>query len=156
MASPSSLSKDTESKHLNAAESVLNDITERAEEHDDPKDHLHIPGNQEKAHSWFRAVFPYDSLEDFESQWGLGNYVIDRQTCQKSFEPMSIYVRVGMHLLYVKVMSLRTDSGMMCMAPTVAPKTQADPLLIDIDTTEPNRRMFYNGSARKSFSRIKV
>ena len=30
----------------------------------------------------------------------MGNYVIDRQTGQKSFESMSIYVRVGMHLLY--------------------------------------------------------
>ena len=30
----------------------------------------------------------------------MGNYVIDRQTGQRSFEAMSIYVRVGMHLLY--------------------------------------------------------
>lgn len=30
----------------------------------------------------------------------MGNYVVDRQTGQKSFEPMSIYVRLGMHMLY--------------------------------------------------------
>ena len=30
----------------------------------------------------------------------MGNYVIDRSTGEKAFEPMSIYVRVGMHLLY--------------------------------------------------------
>ncbi len=30
----------------------------------------------------------------------MGNYVVDRTTGQKSFESMSIYVRVGMHLLY--------------------------------------------------------
>jgi phosphatidylserine decarboxylase len=30
----------------------------------------------------------------------MGNYVIDRNTGEKSFESMSIYVRVGMHLLY--------------------------------------------------------
>lgn len=30
----------------------------------------------------------------------MGNYVIDRQTGEKSFEAMSIYVRLGMHLLY--------------------------------------------------------
>jgi phosphatidylserine decarboxylase len=30
----------------------------------------------------------------------MGNYVIDRYTGEKSFESMSIYVRVGMHLLY--------------------------------------------------------
>lgn len=30
----------------------------------------------------------------------MGNYVIDRKTGEKSFEAMSIYVRLGMHLLY--------------------------------------------------------
>ncbi|CAN8102004.1 unnamed protein product [Discula destructiva] len=30
----------------------------------------------------------------------MGNYVIDRQTGEKAFESMSIYVRLGMHLLY--------------------------------------------------------
>ncbi|KAK3719621.1 hypothetical protein LTR37_004158 [Vermiconidia calcicola] len=92
--------KVSESKHLDAAETVLNDVTDKAKVESDPKDHIHIPGNNEKAHSWFRAIFPYDSLEEFEAQWHLGNYVIDRRTGQKSFEPMSIYVRVGMHLLY--------------------------------------------------------
>ena len=28
----------------------------------------------------------------------MGNYVIDRETGEKSFEAMSIYVRLGMHL----------------------------------------------------------
>lgn len=43
----------------------------------------------------------YDSLESFENAWHLGNYVIvDRKSGQKSFEPMSIYVRLGMHLLF--------------------------------------------------------
>ena len=100
MDTPTPASRDVESKHLDVAEAVLTSVTDKAGQHDDPKDHLHIPGNQEKAQSWFRAVFPYNSLEDFENQWHLGNYVIDRQTGQKSFEPMSIYVRVGMHLLY--------------------------------------------------------
>lgn len=31
-----------------------------------------------------------------------GNYVIDRQTGRKLFESMPIYVRVGMHLLFVE------------------------------------------------------
>lgn len=30
----------------------------------------------------------------------MGNYVIDRYTGEKSFEEMSVYVRLGMHLLY--------------------------------------------------------
>ena len=94
-------SQKVEAQHLDAAESVFKELTDKSAAHsEDPKDHIHIPSKDEKAHSWFRAVFPYNSLEDFESQWKLGNYVIDRQTGKKSFEPMSIYVRLGMHLLY--------------------------------------------------------
>lgn len=90
-----------ELEHLNAAENGLDDLTNQSAAHaNDPKDHIHTPGDNDKAHSWFRAVFPYDSLQDVENQWHLGNYVIDRDTGTKSFEPMSIYVRMGMHLLY--------------------------------------------------------
>ena len=90
-----------EDEHLDAAENVLNDLSSQSESHaKNPKEHIHVPGNHEKAHALFRSVFPYDSLQDFESQWHLGNYVIDRKTGEKSFEAMSIYVRLGMHLLY--------------------------------------------------------
>lgn len=101
MASKTPASKDTEGKHLKAAEHVFKELTDKSGKHDDdPKEHLHAPGHAEKSHSWFRSVFPYDTLEDFENQWHLGNYIIDRKTGEKSFEPMSIYVRLGMHLLY--------------------------------------------------------
>lgn len=94
-------SEKTQTQHLDAAEQAFKDMTDKAKSHvDNPKGHIHIPGNDEKAHAWFRSVFPYNSLEEFEAQWHLGNYVIDRKTGQKSFEPMSIYVRLGMHLLY--------------------------------------------------------
>ena len=96
----SSTEKKLDTKHLDAAERMLNDMTDSSLQHGDPKSHIHTPGDHEKAHSWFRAVFPYDSLETFESDWHLGNWVLDRQTGQKSFEAMSIYVRLGMHLLY--------------------------------------------------------
>ena len=86
------ISKKLEDKHLDAAESVLNGITDKSKVEADPKDHLHVPATHDKAHSWFRAVFPYDSLEAFENEWHLGNYVIDRQTGEKTFEAMSIYV----------------------------------------------------------------
>ena len=33
----------------------------------------------------------------------MGNYVIDRQTGEKSFEAMSIYVRLGMHLYALEI-----------------------------------------------------
>ncbi len=87
-------------QHLDATEKALNHVTDKSKGETNPKEHLHIPGDHEKAHSLFRAVFPYNSLREFESSWHLGNYVIDRKTGQKSFEPMSIYVRLGMHLLY--------------------------------------------------------
>lgn len=91
----------TSEEHFDAAAQTLNNITDEAAKHgSDPKLHLHVPGNHEKAHAMFRAVFPYDSMQELESQWHLGNYVVDRQTGQKNFEPMSVYVRLGMHLLY--------------------------------------------------------
>jgi len=90
-------------EHFDAAASALNDITTDAvtqPEGHTKESRLHTPGDHEKAHAWFRSVFPYSSLQDFENDWHLGNYVIDRQTGQKSFEAMSVYVRLGMHLLY--------------------------------------------------------
>lgn len=88
--------------HLDAAANSLDTITtEAGKPNGHTKSHgLHLPGTHDKAHGLFRSVFPYSSLQDFENEWHLGNYVIDRQTGAKSFEPMSIYVRVGMHLLY--------------------------------------------------------
>jgi phosphatidylserine decarboxylase len=68
-------------EHHDAATKTLDDVTSKAGQHSqDPKEHLHVPAGKEHAHKWFREVFPYDSLEQMESQWHLGNYVIDRQT----------------------------------------------------------------------------
>ncbi|KAG9640802.1 hypothetical protein KCU64_g12818, partial [Aureobasidium melanogenum] len=86
--------------HFDATAAALDQITDQAAGPEDPKNTLHSPSNHEKSHSWLKRIFPYDSLEAMESAWHMGNYVIDRKTGQKSFEPMSIYVRVGMHALY--------------------------------------------------------
>ncbi|TKA65532.1 hypothetical protein B0A55_10779 [Friedmanniomyces simplex] len=87
--------------HLDAAATTLDHLTSKANEPDGhTKEHLHAAANSNKAHSLFRSVFPYDSLQEFENEWHMGNYIIDRKTGAKSFEPMSIYVRLGMHLLY--------------------------------------------------------
>lgn len=82
--------------HLNAAASSLNTLTE----HHDTAQAPQAPATGGKASSYIRSFFPYSSIEDFENSWHLGNYVIDRRTGEKSFEPMSIYVRLGMHFLY--------------------------------------------------------
>lgn len=42
----------------------------------------------------------FNPLEDIQASWHMGNYVKDRQTGRRIWEPMSVYVRVGMHLLY--------------------------------------------------------
>jgi len=92
----------TTTAHLDAAEASLSDLTTQAgnSHASDPRTQLHLAADHEASHKWFRTLFPYDSLSDFENQWHLGNYVVDRATGAKAFEPMSIYVRVGMHLLY--------------------------------------------------------
>lgn len=83
-------------------EKAINSVTDKTGEshHEDPKAHLHSPANAEHSHSWMRRLFPFNDVEEMESAFHMGNYVIDRKTGDKSFEPMSIYVRIGMHMLY--------------------------------------------------------
>ncbi|THY88124.1 hypothetical protein D6C92_07768 [Aureobasidium pullulans] len=87
--------------HFDATAAALDKITDQAANHpEDPKEALHAPSNHERSHKWLKRIFPYDSLEAMESAFHMGNYVMDRKTGEKTFEPMSIYVRVGMHALY--------------------------------------------------------
>lgn len=81
---------------------ALDSVTDKASEShvEDPKSHLHTPSSSGHAHSWMKRLFPYQDLEAAEEAFHMGNYVVDRRTGEKTFEPMSIYVRVGMHLLY--------------------------------------------------------
>ncbi|OCL08214.1 hypothetical protein AOQ84DRAFT_277216, partial [Glonium stellatum] len=69
-----------------------------------PKETLHRPADHESSNSFLRKHFPSahlaQHLDSLESAHHMGNYVIDRETGVKKFEPMSIYVRLGMHLLY--------------------------------------------------------
>lgn len=88
-------------EHLDATAEALNSITDQAGNHSaDPKTNLHAPADHEKSHAWFRSIFPYQSVQQMESAFHMGNYVLNRQTHVKTFEPMSIYVRLGMHALY--------------------------------------------------------
>ena len=70
----------------------------------DPKQTLHTPANTNQGHSWLQSHFSISGmiskLDTLENSYHMGNYVIDRKTGEKSFEAMSIYVRMGMHLLY--------------------------------------------------------
>lgn len=81
---------------------ALDDVTDKTEEHEvDPKDHLHKPAHEEASHSWLSSWLPsWNYIETMEASYHLGNWVRDRGTDEKSWETMSIYVRLGMHLLY--------------------------------------------------------
>ncbi|KAK3935337.1 phosphatidylserine decarboxylase proenzyme 2 precursor [Diplogelasinospora grovesii] len=89
-------------EHLEATVKILEHTLNHAiaNHSADPKETLHCPASHEVTHSWFERHFPKEHLESIESKWHLGIYVIDRKTGEKHFEDMSMYVRIGMHLLY--------------------------------------------------------
>lgn len=82
---------------------ALDNVTDDASNNlkDDPKDNLHKPADHEESHWWFTRFLPSTQyIQSMENSYHLGNWVRDRQTETKSWESMSIYVRLGMHLLY--------------------------------------------------------
>lgn len=85
-----------------ATAGALSALTTSAEHHgQDPKGSLHRPSSHQSSHLWLSKILPQSTLEKLEVNWHMGNYVIvNRATGEKEFEPMSIYVRIGMHLLY--------------------------------------------------------
>jgi len=86
---------------FDASAKALNSLTNAAENHPElPQTHLHRPADHESSHAWLSKVIPASTLDNLETRFHMGNYVIDRKTGEKSFEAMSIYVRLGMHLLY--------------------------------------------------------
>ena len=85
---------DTQSG-FEASATALESLTNAAAVHPEvPQMHLHRPADQESAHSWISKVFPASVVDNYENKFHMGNYVIDRKTGEKSFEAMSIYVRV--------------------------------------------------------------
>lgn len=100
----SAVNSDVSDAHAaNATADALNDVTDEASNnlHDNPKDNLHQPAHQERSTSWLTKWLPStEYIENLEASYHLGNWVRDRQTNEKSWESMSIYVRLGMHLLY--------------------------------------------------------
>jgi len=89
-------------EYLEAYVKILEHTTDHAGAHhdEDPKEHLLRPASHEVTHSWFDRYFPREHMETIEARWHLGNFVMDRATGEKHWEDMSMYVRVGMHLLY--------------------------------------------------------
>ena len=85
----------------NASAGALTELTTLAENNSQPPtSHIHGSSTSAESHAWLSRWLPRGTIDKVENKFHLGNYVIDRQTGQKSWEAMSIYVRVGMHLLY--------------------------------------------------------
>ncbi|KAL9097905.1 MAG: hypothetical protein Q9165_000231 [Trypethelium subeluteriae] len=98
---PLTRTQSTSDTRFEATEQALESITDAATHHAaDPKTTVHAPAHQDHSHAWLRRIFPQNSLEAWEAKMHMGNYVIERHTGAKTFEAMSIYVRVGMHALY--------------------------------------------------------
>ena len=88
-------------KHFEGTTQAFAHLTDQAAAHaDDPKSHIHLPSNHPDSHGWLNRFIHGDILRSLEARHHMGNYVIDRKTGHKTFEPMSVYVRLGMHLLY--------------------------------------------------------
>lgn len=98
---PLTRTQSTTDLRFEATAAALESITDSATDHKtDPQETVHAPAHHEHSHQWLQKIFPRDSLEVWEAKMHMGNYVIDRKTGAKTFEAMSIYVRVGMHALY--------------------------------------------------------
>jgi phosphatidylserine decarboxylase len=87
---------------FNATSAALVEITDQATKHTlDPQSHINLPSDQPAAHGFLHKFMSKDTAEKLEARFHMGNYVIiNRQTGEKDFEAMSVYVRLGMHLLY--------------------------------------------------------
>jgi len=86
---------------FNASAGALTELTRRAEnKNQPPTSHIHGSATTAESHAWLASWLPKGTIESVENKFHLGNYVLDRQTGEKTWEAMSIYVRVGMHLLY--------------------------------------------------------
>ncbi|TVY65582.1 Phosphatidylserine decarboxylase proenzyme, partial [Lachnellula suecica] len=84
-----------------ASAGALTELTRIAENHNQPPtSHIHGGATTTESHTWLSKFLPAHTIHNVENKFHLGNYVLDRTTGEKTWEAMSIYVRVGMHLLY--------------------------------------------------------
>ncbi|KAK0828260.1 hypothetical protein LTR73_005213 [Friedmanniomyces endolithicus] len=86
-------------ERLEAASTALDHLTTKAKEADGhTKEHLHAAADADKAHSLFRSTAtPASQPKPHPPQTPTPT---NTPPGAKSFEPMSIYVRLGMHILY--------------------------------------------------------
>jgi phosphatidylserine decarboxylase len=94
-------SSDLQEAGYNASAAALDHLTTQARDPAaSPLEHIHTPATHPNAHAWLSKILPQSTVANLETRFHMGNYVLDRQTHEKTFEAMSIYVRLGMHMLY--------------------------------------------------------
>jgi phosphatidylserine decarboxylase len=71
-------------------------IYDRAAANSNPQ----LPSRRSPWAVYFQSLLKRDCIENFGSTWHLGNHVLNRATGERTFEPMPIYVRLGMYFLY--------------------------------------------------------
>ncbi|KAI9635579.1 phosphatidylserine decarboxylase-domain-containing protein [Dioszegia hungarica] len=80
--------------------SAVPKTAEGAADTEHPNDAIHVA--PKKGRSWIAHLFPnQETVHNLFAMEHLGNYVIDRTSGKKVFEAMPLYVRVGMHLLFI-------------------------------------------------------
>lgn len=79
----------THNAHVAASEAALDTLTDAAQDHPKaPVEHIHAGAAEQTSHSWVKKCIPDAVLNDYENRYHLGNYVIDRETGEKTFEQM--------------------------------------------------------------------
>lgn len=82
-----------------SSEKALGDLTDAAVNDHNDSSLGHIHGNAEtpETHSWIKKYLPHHiNMHELENGYHLGNYVIDRETGQKSWEASTLSVS-GQH-----------------------------------------------------------
>ncbi len=79
----------THESQIHASATALDSLTSAAQDHSvPPLEHIHAGAADHKSHAWIQRWIPDSVLNDYESRYQMGNYVIDRKTGEKSFEQM--------------------------------------------------------------------
>ncbi|KAI0343419.1 hypothetical protein BDW22DRAFT_1373312 [Trametopsis cervina] len=85
-------------KDPQATAAVLTELVEHSAKHDNVQHGIHAPINRIMNIPIVKKLIP--GIEDYASQYHVGNYVQMRGSKERFFESMPIYPRLGMHLLF--------------------------------------------------------
>ncbi|KAF9005969.1 phosphatidylserine decarboxylase-domain-containing protein [Cyathus striatus] len=76
----------------------LQSVVEQSSQEPDVRRHLHAPMHITSRLPWLQRVIP--GIEKLAASYHVGNFVVVRGQTEPFFEPMPLYARIGMHLLF--------------------------------------------------------